>query len=97
MPQQRFGVEVKMKRILFVEDDLSLAGGLAFAMKKQGYEPDVARTGLEAEKKWQDGGYDLVFRDVSLPDGSGSEVWRSLRKTAKVPVLFFPAVYEGER
>ena len=27
-----------MKRILFVEDDLSLIHGLSFAMKKQGYE-----------------------------------------------------------
>ena len=94
MPQQRFGVEVKMKRILFVEDDLSLAGGLAFAMKKQGYEPDVARTVFEAEKKWQDGGYDLVILDVSLPDGSGYEFCRSIRKTSKVPVLFLTAADE---
>ena len=40
----------KMKRIFFVEDDLSLINGLSFAIKKQGYEIDVARTGLEAEK-----------------------------------------------
>lgn len=30
-----------MKRIFFVEDDLSLINGLSFAMKKQGYEVDV--------------------------------------------------------
>lgn len=37
-----------MKRIFFVEDDLSLINGLAFAMRKQGYELDIARTGAEA-------------------------------------------------
>ena len=83
-----------MKRILFVEDDLSLARGLTFALKKQGYEPDVARTVLEAEKKWQNGGYDLVILDVALPDGSGYEFCRSIRKTSKVPVLFLTAADE---
>ena len=37
-----------MKRIFFVEDDLSLIGGLSFALKKQGYEIDIARTSMEA-------------------------------------------------
>jgi len=38
-----------MKRIFFVEDDLSLIRGLSFAIKKQGYEITIARTSLEAE------------------------------------------------
>ena len=33
-----------MKRIFFVEDDLSLINGLSFALKKQEYELTVART-----------------------------------------------------
>ncbi len=94
VPQQRFGVEVKMKRILFVEDDLSLMNGLTFALKKQGYEPDVARTVFEAEKKWQNGGYDLVILDVALPDGSGYELCKRIRETSKVPVLFLTAADE---
>ena len=57
-----------MKRIFFVEDDLSLINGLSFAIKKQGYEIDIVRTVLEAHKIWQDGKYDLVILDVSLPD-----------------------------
>ena len=58
-------------KLLIVEDDLSLINGLSFAMKKQGYEADIARTCLEAEDTWADGKYDLVILDVSLPDGSG--------------------------
>lgn len=60
-----------MKRIFFVEDDLSLINGLSFAIKKQGYEIDIARTSSEAENLWMNGKYDLVILDVSLPDGSG--------------------------
>ena len=39
-----------MKQILLVEDDLSLIGGLSFAVKKEGYGIEVARTCLEAVK-----------------------------------------------
>ena len=50
-----------MRRIFFVEDDLSLINGLTFAIKKQGYEIDVARTSLEAEAMWINEKYDLVI------------------------------------
>ena len=33
-----------MKRLFLLEDDLSLISGLSFAVKKQGYEIDAART-----------------------------------------------------
>ena len=33
-----------MKHILLVEDDLSLLNGLSFAIKKQSYALDIART-----------------------------------------------------
>ncbi len=69
-----------MKRIFFVEDDLSLIGGLSFALKKQGYEIDIARTSMEAEQLWQDGTYDLVILDVALPDGSGYDLCRKIRE-----------------
>ncbi|NEZ47283.1 response regulator transcription factor [Clostridium niameyense] len=83
-----------MKRIFFVEDDLSLINGLSFAIKKQGYEIDVARTSLEAEKLWINGKYDLVILDVSLPDGSGYNLCKKIRKTSKLPIMFLTAADE---
>ena len=83
-----------MKRIFFVEDDLSLINGLSFAMKKQGYEVDVSRTSLEAVQLWMDGKYDLVILDVSLPDGSGYDLCRKIRQTSKVPIIFLTAADE---
>ena len=83
-----------MKRIFFVEDDLSLINGLSFAIKKQGYETDIARTYLEAEKMWIYGKYDLVILDVSLPDGSGYDLCKNIRKTSKVPIIFLTAADE---
>lgn len=83
-----------MKRIFFVEDDLSLINGLSFAIKKQGYEIDVARTSLEAEKLWMNGKYDLVILDVTLPDGSGYDICNKIRKVSKVPIMFLTAADE---
>lgn len=83
-----------MKRIFFVEDDLSLINGLTFAIKKQGYEVYVARTSLEAEQMWDEAKYDLVILDVSLPDGCGFDLCKKIRQTSKVPIMFLTAADE---
>lgn len=83
-----------MKRLFLVEDDLSLINGLSFAVKKQGYETDVARTALEADKMWVNGQYDLVILDVSLPDGSGFDLCKKIRQTLKIPIMFLTAADE---
>ena len=81
-------------KILLVEDDLSLINGLSFAIKKQGYGLDIARTSLEADGQWVDGKYDLVILDVSLPDGSGFDLCKKIRGTSKVPIIFLTAADE---
>jgi len=83
-----------MKRIFFVEDDLSLIRGLSFAIKKQGYEITIARTSLEAETLLLNVKYDLVILDVSLPDGSGYDLCKKIRKTSKIPIMFLTAADE---
>lgn len=85
---------MKKYKILMAEDDLSLINGLTFAMKKQGYEVDVARTSLETDALWGNGDYDLVILDVSLPDGSGFDICRNIRKTSKIPIMFLTAADE---
>lgn len=83
-----------MKRLFLLEDDLSLISGLSFAVKKQGYEIDVARTALEADIIWENGKYDLAILDVSLPDGSGFDFCKKIRQTSKVPIMFLTAADE---
>lgn len=83
-----------MKRILLVEDDLSLINGLSFAVKKQGYLLDVARTKREKNKVWEEGKYALVILDVSLPDASGFDICREIRQVSKVPIMFLTAADE---
>lgn len=82
------------KRLFLLEDDLSLINGLVFAIKKQGYEIDVARTTLEADTLWANGKYDLAILDVSLPDGCGFDFCKKIRQASKVPIMFLTAADE---
>lgn len=81
-------------KILMIEDDLSLINGLSFAIKKQGYELDIARTVLETDEIFAGKKYDLVILDVSLPDGSGFDICKKIREASKVPVIFLTAADE---
>lgn len=83
-----------MSKIFFVEDDLSLISGLSFALKKQGYEVDNARTIDEAEKLWQNNKYDLAILDISLPDGSSYQLCEKIRLNSKIPIIFLTAADE---
>lgn len=83
-----------MKHILLVEDDLSLITGLSFAIKKQNYAVDVARTALEFDALWAAGKYDLVILDVSLPDGSGFSLCEKIRRSSRIPIVFLTAADE---
>lgn len=76
-----------MKHILLVEDDLSMLNGLSFAIKKQGYALDIARTRDGQKQLWTEDKYDLVILDVSLPDGSGFDICQEIRKTSTVPIM----------
>lgn len=84
-------MEINMKRLFLLEDDLSLISGLSFAIQKQGYDLVIARTTREADRLWSEGRYDLAILDVSLPDGSGFDFCRKIRQTSKIPVLFLTA------
>ncbi len=81
-------------KLLIIEDDLSLINGLSFAIKKQGYELEIARTSAEADAVFDNGKFDLVILDVSLPDGSGFDICKKIRLTSNVPIIFLTAADE---
>lgn len=80
-----------MTRILLLEDEQSLISGLSFALTKQGFEIEIARTMKEAGACWRKGRYNLFILDVSLPDGCGFDFCRMVRKESEVPIIFLTA------
>ena len=80
-----------MQKILYVEDDPGLIDGLQYTLESSGYAVDNARTVREALSLFQNGRYDLLLLDVTLPDGTGFDVCRKVRSSSTVPIIFLTA------
>jgi DNA-binding response OmpR family regulator len=80
-----------MTSVLLAEDDPAISEPLARALRREGYEVDVASDGpqtLEAAKN----GFDLIVLDIGLPRLDGLEVCRRIRSSGQsVPVLILTA------
>jgi DNA-binding response OmpR family regulator len=79
-------------RILVVEDERKVARFLERGLREEGYAVDVAHDGQDGLAKAHVHDYDLILLDVMLPQVSGYEVVRDLRKGGSaVPVLMLTA------
>ena len=79
------------ERILLVEDEEKLARMVELELTYEGYSVEKTydgRSGLEQALK---GDFDLVLLDIMLPQLSGMEVLRRLRKESQVPVIMLTA------
>lgn len=77
--------------ILIVEDEMSIADTLVFALGGEGFATHWVRLGREAIDCVQRGMAELVILDVGLPDMSGFEVCKAIRRQSEVPILFLTA------
>jgi two-component system catabolic regulation response regulator CreB len=78
-------------RILIVEDEPGIADTLQYALHTEGFEPHWCATGEDALANARAAPPALVILDVGLPDASGFDVFRRLRETSDVPVVFLTA------
>jgi DNA-binding response OmpR family regulator len=79
-------------RVLIVEDEPSLAAGLAEALGFQGYRCEVVGEGTRAYEVARRGLHDLILLDVMLPGMSGFEVIERLRREGrKTPTILLTA------
>lgn len=83
-----------MTRILLVEDDKALAMGIEFSLKEKGYEVHTASTLEDGKKVYTEESIDLILLDINLPDGSGYDLCRYIRKYSEVPIIFLTALDE---
>lgn len=79
-------------RILLVEDEESLALGLEYNLKEEGYIVKWARDGKEALKFFESENFDMLILDIMLPYHSGFEIARIVRnKQPQMPILMLTA------
>lgn len=79
-----------MQRILIVEDDVIICGGVKTFLESKGYAADCAYSVKEAECALEKN-YHLVILDSNLPDGNGVALCRKIRKKGSIPVIFLTA------
>ncbi|HEX7154309.1 MAG TPA: PAS domain S-box protein [Thermoanaerobaculia bacterium] len=78
-----------IRRILLVEDDLSVADGMATLLGLEGIEVEIAESGAQALEAIQRRPFDLVLLDIGLPDMPGTAVFTHIRALhPDVPILF---------
>ncbi|MEH7299487.1 response regulator transcription factor [Neobacillus drentensis] len=78
-------------KILLVDDERRIIEVLEAYLEREGYEIHSADNGIDALKKVKSINPDLIILDLMLPDISGEEVCRLVRKESDVPILMLTA------
>lgn len=79
------------KRILIIEDDNDLAQITSDMLKNYEFEVQIVGDCEQAFTVLKDVQFQMILMDINLPDGTGFEVCRELRRASKVPVIFASA------
>ena len=80
-----------MTHILIVEDEPSIADTLIFVLQTEGFNVTWKTLANDALRLLQTEAVDLVIMDIGLPDITGFEACKQLRKFSTVPVIFLTA------
>ena len=80
-----------MKEILIIDDDTDLSFIISEMLESYGYSVTTAENGEEAFDLLSNHTYHLILLDINLPDTTGLELCRELRKVSQIPVIFASA------
>ena len=80
-----------MPHILIVEDEAAIADTLVYALQGDGHSTEWVTLGQAALERQRQQPADLIILDIGLPDISGFETCRQLRRFSEVPVMFLSA------
>jgi hypothetical protein len=82
-------------RILLAEDNLVNQRVAMSMMGKMGHRITLATNGLEAVEQWRQGGFDLIFMDVQMPEMTGLQAAMQIRREeaagAHIPIVAMTA------
>ena len=82
-----------MRRLLLVEDEPHVASFVRQGLEEEGYVVEWATSGGEGQRRALAEPFDAVLLDVRLPDASGVEVCREIRRRdAALPILMLTAL-----
>ena len=79
------------QKLLVVEDDKSIAVGLEYSLGQEGFGVTLCAGVADALEALKTERFDLAVLDLSLPDGSGYDVCRAIKRQGDMPVIFLTA------
>lgn len=74
-----------------IEDEESISAPLAEALRREGWDTEVADTGGRGLESVRDRPPDIVLLDLMLPDIDGRDVCRAVRAESSVPIIMLTA------
>ena len=81
-----------MKKVLIIEDELSIVKLLQYNLEKENYDVETAMDGDEGLRLALDNPYDIILLDLMLPSKDGMEVCRELRgEKIDTPIIMLTA------
>lgn len=80
-----------MQYVLIADDNKDITDILSVYVKKEGYEPLIAKDGVEAEKLFEKHDPVAILLDVMMPLKDGYQVCRDIRKKSSVPIILITA------
>ena len=80
-----------MRKILIIEDEPAIADNITYALETEGFTAISALTGQDGLNCLESEDVDLIILDVGLPDISGFDLCRRIRKETEIPVIFLTA------
>lgn len=81
----------KKQTILILEDDEDLAEGICLSLRSSELEFVRCSRISQAKELMADRIFDLLIFDINLPDGSGLDFCRQVRRSSKVPIALLTA------
>ena len=83
-------------RVLVVEDERPLAGGIKRGLEAEGFAVDLAYDGSDGLERANDGDYDAIVLDIMLPGMNGYKVCSSLREGGNWTPIIMLTAKDGE-
>lgn len=78
-------------KILIVEDEPSIADNLKISLSREGFNTELCNTLGDAKNALSSKQFNLIILDVGLPDGSGFDFCREIRKESNIPIIMLTA------
>ena len=78
-------------KVLLVEDEKSIAEGIIYNLKNEGLKVTHVDDGKIAIDIFNEEHFDLLILDIMLPEVSGLEICKTIRKSSNVPIIMLTA------